>query len=478
MNMDKIIEIKDLTFKYKGSKEAVLSHFNLSIDRGEVLLLCGESGSGKTTIIKLINGLIPHYYQGEYDGDVLVDGKRIQDTQLYDLAGTVGSVFQNPRSQFFSIDTDGEIVFGPENIGLDPEEINRRKDKAVVDMCVEKLLGRSLFELSGGQKQKVACASVSALLPEIILLDEPSSNLDRQSILDLRESIMKWKEEGKTIIVSEHRLWYLKDLVDRVLYIEKGLIKQEWTAKTFFSFDEETIKKLRLRTICIDNKTNAPLLNNIQKEKERDWIHLKRFVFSYHRKKWFKKREEKQILNIPSLSFPKGSVIGILGENGAGKSTFLRCLCGLEKQCPGTITMDGKEYKGKDRLKLSYLVMQDVNHQLFTDSVKDEVLLSMEKEDLNRCDQILESLGLLEFKDKHPMALSGGQKQRVAIASAMAAEADILLFDEPTSGLDYDHMVKVSSLFTELAKKGKTVLVSTHDPEVVNLCCQYVFPIE
>ncbi len=318
--MKNVIEIKNVRFHYKGAEES-LQEVSLSIKEGETLLLCGASGSGKTSVLRLINGLIPNYYQGELTGEVLAAGKDISKTPLYNLAGVVGTVFQNPRSQFFSVDTDGEIVFGPENVGLEPEEIKRRKELIVNEMGIEKLMGRSLFELSGGEKQQIACASVAALLPGIILLDEPSSNLDRDAIEKLHDIILEWKKQGKTIIIS--------------------------------------------------------------------------------------------------------------------------------------------------------VVMQDVNHQLFTDSVESEVLLSMSDKDEIRCHEILKNLGLIEYKDTHPMALSGGQKQRVAIASAIAAGAELLLFDEPTSGLDFDHMMKVGQLLKELAQSGKTVLVSTHDPELIEKCCDY-----
>ena len=186
---DTIVEIKNVTHKYKGAAGITLDGVSLSIKRGETLLLCGASGSGKTSVIRLINGLIPHYYQGTMTGEVTVNGLDISKTQLYELAGVVGTVFQNPRSQFFSVDTDGEIVFGPENIGLSPEEIRSRKEEIVSQMNLDKLLDRSLFELSGGEKQRIACASVAALLPEIILLDEPSSNLDMDSMKMLHDIV-------------------------------------------------------------------------------------------------------------------------------------------------------------------------------------------------------------------------------------------------------------------------------------------------
>ena len=456
-------------------------------------MLTGASGSGKTTIIRLINGLIPHYYKGDLEGKVTVAERDIGKTELFELAGIVGTVFQNPRSQFFSVDTDGEIVFGPENVGLDPQEILKRKNDVVGEMHIEKLLGRSLFELSGGEKQSIACASVSALLPEIILLDEPSSNLDQSAIAKLGEQIQRWKEQGKTIVISEHRLWYLKNLVDRVIYMDTGNIAHEWSGAEFASFDKEKINELQLRPLVVPDIFALSCLggcdcedggDRVEAIPETEGILLKDFYFSYHRnpylfwKRSFTSEDENLSLNIPRLVLPKGAVIGVIGKNGTGKSTFLKCICGLENDCKGVIESDGKEYKGRSRLKLSYMVMQDVNHQLFTDSVEAEVLLSMDDEDKERCDEILDSLGIVEYKEKHPMALSGGQKQRVAIASAMAADAKLMLFDEPTSGLDFSHMEKVGGLLKTLARSGNTVLVATHDPELIELCCDYVLCIE
>ena len=484
--MKNIIEIENVSFRYKGSDESLLDNFSLTVKKGEVLLLCGESGSGKTTVIRLINGLIPHYYQGELEGNVRVAERDIKETELYELAGTVGTVFQNPRSQFFSVDTDGEIVFGPENIGLATDEIIRRKQETVKEFDIEKLLGKSLFDLSGGEKQKIACASVSALLPDIILLDEPSANLDRTATEYLRETIIKWKKQGKTIIISEHRLWYLRDIVDRVIHMENGRIKNEWTGKDFSGLSSESVQKLRLRPLTVEDPFSSKDDSSYSPDIPDDnAVVLENFFFTYKRrahlflrKKLTQADEDILTLNIPKLRLPKNSVIAVVGSNGTGKSTFLRCVCGLERDCPGVITMDGKEYKGKNRTELCYMVMQDVNHQLFTDSVMAEVMLSMKDKNIKACEIILESLGLLPYKDKHPMALSGGQKQRVAIASAVAAGAKLLLFDEPTSGLDLSHMEMVGQLLTNLARSGSTVLVSTHDPELIGQCCDYILCID
>lgn len=462
-----MIEIEINNFFYANSEAAALSDVSLHIQKGETVLLCGESGCGKTTVTRLINGLIPHYYEGKLSGRVHIDDLYVTKAELYETARFVGNVFQNPRSQFFCVDTTSEIAFGCENMGLPQDEIQQRISGAAEEMDVTTLLGCSIFKLSGGEKQRIACTSVSAMQPEVLLLDEPTSNLDMAAIKNLRKILLLWKKQGKTIIIAEHRLHWLTDICDRVIYMRGGKIETDCCMQEFISLGDRKLTEMSLRPLCL--KHLALKRGNFKKNGEN--ILLSDFSFCY-------KHAKKNTLDISSLEMPKDEIVAIIGYNGTGKSTFARCLCGLENRCKGILKEAEKTQKGKQRLKCCYMVMQDVNHQLFTESVLEEVLLSMRKPDEVEAERILDSLDLLPMKELHPMSLSGGQKQRVAIASAIASERDIIIFDEPTSGLDLRHMKEVSKNLKQLREQGKSLFIITHDLELIMECCTHILCLE
>ena len=461
-----MIKIDHISFSYGEENENTggVRDIDLNIEDGQFVVLCGESGCGKTTITRLINGLIPHYYEGQMAGEVWVNGEKVSEQPLYDTAAVVGSVFQNPRSQFFNVDTTSEITFGCENLGQPEKDIRERFAKTVRDFRLEKLMDRNIFHLSGGEKQKIACAGVSIMEPDVLVMDEPSSNLDAASILDLRKILAFWKSQGKTIIVSEHRLYYLRGLADRFIYLAEGQVSRDYSAAEFEQLTEQQRSNMGLRTFALER-----LLPSVLPQQEKTALALHNFRFAY--------KNEPETLHIMDCEIPTNRIVGIIGNNGAGKSTFSRCFCGLEKRC-GEIVWNGRKYRPKDRLSTCYMVMQEVNHQLFTESVLDEVLISMEEENQERAEEILNRLDLLAFKDRHPMSLSGGQKQRVAIASAIASKRSILFFDEPTSGLDYKHMKEVANVLRQVRDTGITVYVITHDLELILDCCTDIVHFE
>ena len=467
---DTAVKLNNVSFRYSNGDKGVLDSLKLEIKRGECVLLCGSSGCGKTTVTRLLNGLIPHYYEGKLDGSVEVFGRNIKTTPIEDLAGTVGSVFQNPRSQFFCVDTTAEIAFGCENMGLPEDEIIRRINRTVTDMHIEKLLERSIFNLSGGEKQKIACAGVSAMLPDLIVLDEPTSNLDIDAVDELRDIVNIWKKQGKTIVVAEHRLGWLRGICDKIIYLEDGKIIREYADSSFFDLDDTVINSLGLRALNMkSNHMDLPKgLTEIKKCNSSGTLTLENFSYSYGKRK---------ALDIKKLDIPKGSVTAIVGHNGAGKSTFIKSLCGLLKGFRGRVTIDGETLRPKEMLKLSYMVMQDVNHQLFAETVLEEAMLGADDSDETKALELLKKLEIDGFKDRHPMSLSGGQKQRTAIASALMAGKKLLIFDEPTSGLDLKSMISTSGLINSLGN-DVTVMIVTHDMELIERCCTHVLHIE
>ena len=464
-----MVELKNVSFRYgAGNVECTyassLKNIDLTVKTGECVLLTGPSGCGKTTILRLINGLIPHFYSGALSGDIFIDGDSVKDRELYDTALIIGTVFQNPRTQFYNVDTTGELAFGCENRGLPEQEIYTRIDRTVAHFRMASLMDRNIFRLSDGEKQKIACASVNVSEPKIILLDEPSANLDYTATLMLRELILRWKAEGKTIIAAEHRIAYLWDIIDRAVVLRDGEIVGEFTGSGKEELTQNQLTQMGLRTTVMESP--AEMQMDSFREGDRP-ITLRNFHFAYH-------GEKKNIVDIPILQIAAGQITAIVGANGAGKTSFLNCLCGLEKRCKGTLEYEGKLYDSKSRKKLCFMVMQDTGNQLFTESVLDEVLISLKKGTATEKEtamEIIRNLDLADFADRHPQSLSGGQKQRLAIACALASGRDLLLLDEPTSGLDYAHMKETAALLEKLRSMGTTILVVTHDSELIRSCC-------
>ena len=469
-----MIHIQNVSFTYEQADTPSLKNINLSVKTGECVLLCGKSGCGKTTLIRLLCGMLPDFYNGVFTGSVSVKGIDPVTAPMYEIAKTVGTVFQNPRTQFYTVNTTSEIAFGCENFGMEPKLIRDRVYETADALHINSLLDRNIFQLSGGEKQKIAFASIYAVNPDIYVLDEPSSNLDNHAINELQSMLQFLKAHGKTIVIAEHRIRYLKELADRAVYMKEGQIEKEYTMQELDSMSIAERMETGIRPVSLGGFSS---LIKEQSESSGDIggnasIQMKDVCFSYM------KYKGQPSLTIPEACFPAGTVIAVTGNNGAGKSTLVSVIGGLLKNKKGSVKLNGNIQSAKERLFVSYMVMQEVNHQLFTDSVKEEIVLGVKNPDEGALNAVLTKMDIERLKDRHPMTLSGGQKQRVAIAAAVFCKKKILIFDEPTSGLDFFHMMQTAELIKTLKADDTYIFVITHDYELIAAACDIAVEVK
>ena len=451
--MENILEAEIRAFSY--GEDLILKDLKLSVKKGEIVVLTGLSGCGKTTLLRLLNGLIPSFYDGCLNGKIKLLGKDITLYKKGELAKYIGNVFQNPKDQFFCDVVEDEIALVGENLGLEKKILREKVDEAMQLLKIEYLRKKSIFELSGGERQKVAIAGTLIYDTDIIFFDEPSSSLDYNSIRKFMEILINLKALGKTIIIAEHRLYYLKDMFSRLVYIKDGTIQDVFQNG---QLNNEKCRELELRTL--NEKELVSETEPIDTE-----ICIKVNKANIH--------QGKRLL-IKDLTFDikEKEIMGIIGSNGIGKTTLAKALCGLSEKYLDV----SYGQKQKERLRNSYCVLQDVDAQIFLDTVENELIFCKDKNsesDLEKIREYLKDTDLWHKKTNHPQKLSGGQKQRLAIITSFLSGRKLIILDEPTSGLDYKSMKIMSDLMTEKAKEIPIIII-THDLELLFKTCHSV----
>ncbi len=457
-----MLVLRNVSYSYPLQEEPAVQELSLEVSPGEVCLVTGASGCGKSTLIRLINGLCPHFFSGMFTGEVSLSDYSVSRGTLRETSARVGTVFQDPETQFFALHVEDEIAFAHEWQAKSPDAIRRIVEQTAGKLGISKLLGASIHELSEGQKQKVALASVLSGSPEVVVLDEPSANLDPDSTQELARLINDLKARGVTVLIVDHRLYWLQDVADRVIIMEEGRIAASGGIKLLNA--PETLHRYGLRSANVtDLRTHLPGCPDTGPIEIRD------LSFTY--------RNGPRLFNKDSLALPAG-VTGIIGGNGCGKTTLARLLTGLNRWQSGVVFFGKQPVKPAELLKRSSIILQNTDHQLHMRTVTEELAMSagayrsggLEKA---RLIEILAGFNLDHLADRHPQSLSGGEKQRLVIACGMAKKPDILILDEPTSGLDGHNMKNIATMINKAADTGTIVIVITHDLELLELCCRF-----
>jgi energy-coupling factor transport system ATP-binding protein len=493
-----LIRLENLSFTYNGTDKPALKDINLEIKDGEFVLITGASGGGKSTLCRCLNGLVPHFYGGTISGEAEVQGMDIKHHATRELATKVGMVFQDPENQMVTTDVEREIAFGLENLGFSRGLIARRIEESLATAGIADIRSRQLGELSGGEKQKVAIASVLALHPEVLVLDEPTSELDPKGADEVLTLVERLNDElGITVVLIEHRLDRVIHLVDRVIVMHEGGILADGEPREVMGSSQvaaagigippviRLVQGLRSRGIGVDkipltvkegrvilnsiiHTVTAPVLMGSSQPDGNPIVHIDNLWFTYPNRT--------TALREVSLTFSQGEFIAVMGRNASGKTTLVKHLNGLLLPTRGRVKVDGLDTREGSVAELARkvgYVFQNPNDHLFADTVDEEIVFALKSRGIGQPDirravnEVLARFDLTRYRHSYPRYLSGGEKQRIALASVLVAQPKIIILDEPTRGMEYQLKRALMDFLNEYRKQGNTVILVTHDVETV-----------
>ncbi len=498
-----MIQFNHLTYSYPGAEAAILQNLSLDVAEGEFLLVMGPSGAGKSTLLRCLNGLVPHFYGGTISGSIRVDSRDPISLGPRGMADIVGFVLQDPEAQFVVDRVEDELAFALENQGLSPIVMRKRVEEALDQINIAHLRHRSVSTLSGGERQRVAIAAVMTLQPRVLVLDEPTSQLDPQAAEEVLDTLVKLNQDlGLTIILSEHRLERVVQYVDRILCLSgngqppildepRKVLGQVELAPPLITLAKAlnwspiplTIKEGRrfarrtAHRVPPVEKAARPLPASPGSTPESPVsISVKELRFSYN---------GHPALQDLSIDVRQGEFVALMGRNGAGKTTLLKQLVGLLRPDQGQVQimapasgepMDTRRAPLEEIIKYVGYVPQNPNALLFNDTVSQELDFTQRGHGLpsGGHDALLDTLGLTEHANDYPRDLSVGERQRVALASILVAEPQVLLLDEPTRGLDYQQKAALVTFLQRERSRGRTIIMATHDVELVANCADRV----
>lgn len=503
-----IVSIRDLQYRYRGQKEFALDGINLDLSRGEFLVLMGPSEAGKSTLAATINGLIPHFQNGKLKGDVIVMGRNTRDNTVAQMAEIVGMVFQDFEAQLFSTNVELEVAFGPENFAIERDEIRRRINENLDCVGLDAFRNRAPSTLSGGQKQKLAIASVLALKPTVLVMDEPTTDLDPISKMGVFEITHRLcKRDDLTLMIIEHETEEAL-FADRIGLIKDGkLVKIGPTREILSNVDmmEELgvmplgipkfFKRMGVTNLPLTPeeglkafqktgwKISEPTYQNMVTKEQSQLEKLNRPLIQCHNLEYYYNKEVKALDGV-SLDIFQGDMVAIVGQNGSGKTTLAKHFNGLLMPTSGDVLVNGLPTRDQGVFKLGQrvgYVFQNPDHQIFSETVFNEVAFNprlrklSEDEVKQRVKDALQAVGLAGFEEQDPFALTKSGRQRVAVASVLAAQPEVLILDEPTTGLDYAEQRSMMDMVRILNENGSTIIFVTHHMWVVAEYAHRVF---